>query len=45
MELSKLDHWIAEAGPSAFVLKERLEPVGGSDDVIFPPTFAPPEGY
>ena len=44
MELSELDSWIAETGPSAFVLKERLEPAGGSSDVIFPPTFAPPEG-
>lgn len=43
MEISGLDYWIAEAGPSAFVLKERLEPAGGSGDVIFPPTFAPPE--
>ena len=44
MELSKLDDWIAEEGPSAFVLKERLEPAGGDGDIVFPPTFAPPEG-
>ena len=44
MEISELDYWIAETGPSALVLKERLEPAGGSGDVIFPPTFAPPKG-
>lgn len=44
MDLSKLDNWISEGGPSAFVLKERLESAGGRGDVIFPPTFAPPEG-
>jgi CRISPR-associated protein Csb1 len=42
-ELSRFDAWIDEGGPSAFVLKEYLEPVAGRDDVIFPPTYAPPE--
>ena len=44
MDIAKFDGWISEGGPSAFVLKERLEPAGGDGDVIFPPTFAPPEG-
>jgi len=44
MDITKLDSWISEGGPSAFVLKERLEPAGELGDVIFPPTFAPPEG-
>ncbi len=44
MDISRFDNWISEGGPSAFVLKERLEPAGGDGDVIFPPTFAPPEG-
>lgn len=41
--LSRFDTWIREDGPSALVLKECLEPAGGSEEVIFPPTFAPPE--
>jgi len=44
MDLAHLDSWIADGGPSAFVLKEYLEPAAGKRDVIFPPTFAPPEG-
>jgi CRISPR-associated protein Csb1 len=41
--LSRFDVWIAESGPSAWILKEYLEPAAGPGDVIFPPTFAPPE--
>jgi CRISPR-associated protein Csb1 len=41
--LSRFDAWIAEGGPSALVMKEYLEPAAGPGDVIFPPTFAPPE--
>jgi len=43
-QLSRFDAWITESGPSALVLKEYLEPAAGPGDVIFPPTFAPPEG-
>src|SRR5262245_8056831 len=41
--LSRFDTWVNEGGPSALVMKEYLEPAGGEGDVIFPPTFAPPE--
>jgi CRISPR-associated protein Csb1 len=42
-ELSRFDAWINEGGPSALLMKEHLEPVAGPGEVIFPPTFAPPE--
>jgi hypothetical protein len=42
-ELSHFDPWITEGGPSALVMKEYLEPAAGPGEVIFPPTFAPPE--
>ena len=41
--LSQFDGWIEEGGPSALVLKEYLQPAAGPGEVIFPPTFAPPE--
>jgi CRISPR-associated protein Csb1 len=41
--VSRFDAWINEGGPSALILKEYLEPASGPGDVIFPPTFAPPE--
>src|SRR5438552_3780378 len=41
--LSRFDAWINEGGPSALVLKEYLQPAAGPTEVIFPPTFAPPE--
>lgn len=41
--LHRYDHWLQDGGPSALVLHEYLEPAGGDGDVIFPPTFAPPE--
>jgi CRISPR-associated protein Csb1 len=42
-QLSRFDAWINEDGPSALVMKEYLEPAAGPGEVIFPPTFAPPE--
>ena len=42
-QLSRFDAWINEAGPSALVMKEYLQPAAGPGEVIFPPTFAPPE--
>jgi len=43
-QLSRYDAWINEGGPSALVMKEYLEPAAGpGDEVIFPPTFAPPK--
>jgi len=41
--LTRFDSWLQDGGPSALVLHEYLEPAGGPGDVIFPPTFAPPE--
>jgi CRISPR-associated protein Csb1 len=41
--LSRFDAWISDGGPSALVLREHLEPAAGPSEVIFPPTFAPPE--
>lgn len=41
--LFRFDDWIHEGGPSALIMKEYLEPAAGVGDVIFPPTFAPPE--
>lgn len=41
--LNRFDHWLQDGGPSALVLHEWLESAAGSGDVIFPPTFAPPE--
>jgi len=42
--LSAFDAWLRETGPSAVIIKEHLEPATGPGSVIFPPTFAPPEG-
>jgi CRISPR-associated protein Csb1 len=42
--LTRFDQLLEEGGPSALILKEYLEPAAGPDGVIFPPTFAPPEG-
>ena len=41
--LSRFDEWITETGPSALIFKEYLEPAAGPGEVVFPPTFAPPE--
>ena len=41
--LTRFDAWIHEGGPSAVILKEYLEPAAGVGEVLFPPTFAPPE--
>lgn len=41
--LTRYDALIRDGGPTAIVLKEYLEPATGPGDVIFPPTFAPPE--
>ncbi len=38
------DAWLKDDGPAALVLREYLVPVEGKDAVIFPPTYAAPEG-
>jgi CRISPR-associated protein Csb1 len=42
--LSQFDFMISENGPAALVVQEWLDPAGGAGTIIFPPTFAPPEG-
>lgn len=42
-QLTRFDAWISVGGPSALIMKEYLEPAAGTGEVIFPPTFAPPE--
>ena len=41
--LEKFDSWLRADGPVAIVVRTPLEPVQGSDAVLFPPTFAPAE--
>src|SRR5690606_41319454 len=38
------DKMLAADGPAALVCRQWLMPADGRDAVIFPPTFAPPEG-
>ena len=38
------DELLKTAGPVALTIREYLEPVQGPDSVMFPPTFAAPEG-
>lgn len=44
MSLNRFDGWLDTGGPVAVVMRESLEPVQGSNEAFFPPTFAPPEG-
>lgn len=40
------DDWLdGRSGPAALVLREHLMPVAGHDAVVFPPTFAPGDGF
>lgn len=44
--LQRFDHWLKEdATAVALVGRQYLLPVEGKDAVIFPPTYAPPEGF
>lgn len=40
----RFDDYLLPSGPVALTICEYLEPVQGKDSVLFPPTFAPPEG-
>jgi CRISPR-associated protein Csb1 len=42
-ELTKFDHWLADDGPAALVIREHLTPVEGKDGVLFPATYAAAE--
>lgn len=44
MQIAFFDNYLAANGPVAFVIRERLIPVGGVDSPVFPPTFAAEEG-
>jgi len=44
MIINRFDLWLENDGPVAVALREYLEPALGADSVVFPPTFAPPEG-
>lgn len=39
------DSLLSENGPAAIVLREDLVPVEGPDGVVFPPTYAPGDGF
>lgn len=43
--LTKYDHWLADDGPAALVIRENLMPVEGRDGVLFPATFAAGENF
>ena len=40
--LTKFDGWLQAGGPVAVAIRTPLEPVLGTEGVVFPPTFAPP---
>jgi CRISPR-associated protein Csb1 len=42
--MTNYDELLKIAGPVALTVREYLEPVHGADSVLFPATFAPPEG-
>jgi CRISPR-associated protein Csb1 len=45
IDLNMYDEWLKdESNAAAIVMRQLLEPVGGRDSVIFPPTYAPPQG-
>src|SRR5438105_28444 len=44
-EPTEFDHYLADTGPAALVLKQHLMPVEGSDGVLFPATFAAGDGF
>ncbi len=44
-KVSQFDSWLVDESPAAAcVVRQWLEPAEGKDAVIFPPTYAPPEG-
>ena len=45
ISLNIYDEWLRdESDAAAIVMRQLLEPVGGKDSVIFPPTYASPPG-
>ncbi len=43
MKLDAYDHYLADAGPAALVIREPLMAVEGTDGVVFPATYAAAE--
>jgi len=43
--LDKFDHYLANDGPSALVLRQHLIPAEGPDGVVFPATYAAGDGF
>lgn len=44
-DLTKFDHYLADDGPAALIIREHLMPVEGEDGVLFPATFAAGDGF
>jgi CRISPR-associated protein Csb1 len=44
-ETKQFDHYLADDGPAALVIREYLMPVEGADGVLFPATFAAGDGF
>jgi CRISPR-associated protein Csb1 len=44
-EVKKFDHYLADDGPAALVIREWLMPVEGADGVLFPSTYASGDNF
>lgn len=44
-DLIRFDHYLADSGPAALVVREHLMPVEGKDGVLFPATYAAGDGF
>src|SRR6266566_1877766 len=44
-DLKQFDHYLADDGPAALVIREYLMPVEGADGVLFPATYAAGDGF
>ena len=44
-QIAQFDHYLADDGPAALVIREHLMPVEGADGVLFPATFAAGDGF
>ena len=45
VSLNQFDDWLKDdSDVAALVMRQWLEPVEGKDAIIFPPTYAKPEG-
>src|SRR5438045_2862835 len=44
-EPKQYDHYLADDGPAALVIREHLMPVEGADGVLFPATYAAGDNF